>query len=145
MATAHHEIHIQTPAARVWELVRDFHAAPTRMAPGFATDSTPDGADVRVVTFANGAVARERLISCDETLRRTVFSIIGGTVTPEHDNSSMQVFDDAGGCRFVWIHDVLPDELAPRLSGAMERALPILKHTAETQPSPAEFRSESLG
>jgi hypothetical protein len=118
------DIDIDAPAARVWELISDFHTAPIRMAPGFVVDSTPDGPDVRTVTFADGLVARERLISSDEAIRRTVFSIIGGTVTPQHDNASMQVFDnETGGSHFVWVHDVLPDELAPKLAAAMEHGL----------------------
>jgi len=132
MATAMRDIDIDAPAARVWELISDFHTAPMRMAPGFAVDSTPDGPDVRTVTFADGVVARELLISSDEAMRRTVFSIIGGTVTPQHDNASMQVFDnETGGSHFVWIHDVLPDNLAPKFAVAMEHGLAVLKRTAE--------------
>jgi carbon monoxide dehydrogenase subunit G len=138
MATVQREIHIAAPPGQVWALLSDFHRAPVRMAPGFVTDSTPDGPDVRVVTFANGAVAREKFVAHDETSRRTVFSIIGGTVTPVHDNASMQVLDDgAGGCRFVWIHDVLPDGLAPRFGAAMDQGLAVLKRTAEDRPRTA--------
>ncbi len=132
MATAMRHIDIDAPAVRVWELISDFHTAPMRMAPGFVVDSTPDGPDVRMVTFANGVVARERFISSDEAMRRTVFSIIGGTVTPQHDNASMQIFDnESGGSHFVWVHDVLPDELAPKFAAAMEHGLAALKRTAE--------------
>ncbi|GIH04019.1 hypothetical protein Rhe02_20860 [Rhizocola hellebori] len=126
------DIDINAPAARVWELISDFHTAPIRMAPGFVVDSTPGGPNLRTVTFANGFVARELLISSDEAMRRTVFSIVGGTVTPQHDNASMQVFDnETGGSHFVWVHDVLPDELAPQFAAAMEHGLTVLKHTAE--------------
>ncbi len=126
------DIDIDAPADQVWELISDFHTAPIRMAPGFVVDSAPDGPDVRTVTFANGVVARELLISSNDAMRRTVFSIIGGTVTPQHDNASMQVFDnDNGGSRFVWVHDVLPDELAPKFAAAMEQGLAVLKRTAE--------------
>jgi carbon monoxide dehydrogenase subunit G len=132
MATVQREIRIAAPPGRVWALVSDFHSAPVRMAPGFVTDSTPGGADVRVVTFASGAVARERFVACDETTHRTAYSIIGGTVAPVHDNACMQVLDDGtDGCRFVWTHDVLPDDLAPRLGAAMDQALAVLKRTAE--------------
>jgi Polyketide cyclase / dehydrase and lipid transport len=132
MATVQREIRIGVPPGRVWALISDFHHAPVRMAPGFVVDSVPDGPDVRVVTFASGAVARERFVACDEESRRAVFSIIGGTVMPIHDSSSMQVLDDgAGGCRFVWIHDVLPDDIAPRLGAAMDQGLAVLKRIAE--------------
>jgi carbon monoxide dehydrogenase subunit G len=132
MATVQREIRIGAPPGRVWALISDFHHAPVRMAPGFVVESVPDGPDVRVVTFASGAVARERFVACDEESRRAVFSIIGGTVVPVHDSSSMQVLDDgAGGSRFVWIHDVLPDDIAPRLGAAMDQGLAVLKRIAE--------------
>ena len=132
MATVQREIRIDAPPARVWALVSDFHRAPGRMAPGFVVDCVPDGPDVRVVTFSTGVVVRERFVGCDEECRRTVFSILEGSVVPVHDSSSMQVFDDgAGGSRFVWIHDVLPDDLAPRLAAAMEQGLSLLRGVAE--------------
>jgi carbon monoxide dehydrogenase subunit G len=132
MATVQREIRIGAPPSQVWALISDFHRAPVRMAPGFVADSVPEGPDVRVVTFAGGAVAREMFVACDEESRRVVFSIIGGTVVPVHDSSSMQVLDDgAGGSRFVWIHDVLPDDIAPRLGAAMDQGLAVLKRVAE--------------
>jgi hypothetical protein len=114
MASVRTEITIEAGADDVWEVIRDFDKGPVRMAPGHVVDSvTEDG--VRVVTFANGSVARERFIAVDDEQRRIVFSIIGGTVVPEHDNASMQVLEDGDGrSRFVWIHDVLPMPSPPR-------------------------------
>ena len=57
MASIRNEIALGAPAERVWDALRDFDNVHTRVAPGFLTDSTMDG-DARVVTFANGAVAR---------------------------------------------------------------------------------------
>jgi hypothetical protein len=45
----------------------------------------------------------------------------------------MQVFaEEPGRSRFVWIHDVLPDELAPQLAAAMEQGLKVVKRTFES-------------
>jgi hypothetical protein len=93
--------------------------------------SQADG-DYRVVTFARGTVARERLVARDDTSRRMVYSLIGDTVRPEHDNAVMQVVPvGPGRCRFIWSRDVLPDELAEPLHSAMEEAAPIIKRTLE--------------
>jgi hypothetical protein len=89
--------------------------------------------DIRVVTFAKGTIARERLVARDETARRIVYSLIGDTVRPEHDNTAMHIVaDGAERCRFIWCRDVLPDDLATPLHAAMEEAAPIIKRTLES-------------
>ena len=54
--------------------MRDFGALHTRLVPGFVIDTQLDG-DARIVTFANGTVAREQLVDCDEARRRLVYAI----------------------------------------------------------------------
>jgi len=132
MGSVEKEIIIEAPAEDVWAIIGDFAAGPIRMAPGFVTDSTLDGPDLRIVTFENGTVLHERFIALDETQRRIVFSIVGGSVTPAHDNSSMQVFQHADGSRFVWIHDTLPHELADAFGASMEHGLSVFKQTVES-------------
>jgi hypothetical protein len=52
---------------------------------------------------------------------------------PTHDNSSMQVFAEGKGrSRFVWIHDVQPDELAQPLAASMDQGLRTFKETLES-------------
>lgn len=76
---------------------------------------------------------RERLIALDDEPRRLVFSVIGGTLQPEHDNASMQVVPHGdGGSRFVWIHDVRPDDLAIPMGAGMDHGLSIFKQTVES-------------
>lgn len=49
-----------------------------------------------------------------------------------HHNASAQVLDDGrGGTEFVWITDVLPDELADPISLRMDRGLAVIKVTME--------------
>ena len=94
-----------------------------------STDTRIDGRD-RIVTFFNGAVARERLVDLDEDGRRLVWSIVEGPYT--HHNASAQVFAaGAGGTLFVWIADLLPDEADGRTSEMMERGINTIKHTLE--------------
>ena len=71
MPSIHVEALIDAAPDKVWEVVGDWENGPVRMAPGFVVSSVVDG-DARVVTFANGAVARERFVTRDEGRRRLV-------------------------------------------------------------------------
>src|ERR1700722_138350 len=89
MASIHKDIPTAAPPDRVWAAVRDFGAV-HRLAPGFVVDTKlEDGA--RIVTFANGSVAREVLVDCDEARRRLVYAIVHERVA--HYSASVQVFD----------------------------------------------------
>src|SRR5204863_194288 len=81
------------PGARqsVWDALRDIGALHTRLVPGFVTDTRLDG-DARIVTFANGKVARERIVDVSEKERRLVWAVSDPPFT--HYNSAAQVFDD---------------------------------------------------
>jgi hypothetical protein len=129
MATIHESIEIQVPASHAWSALRDVGAIHTRLAPGFVTDVRLEPG-ARVVTFGNGLVARELIVTVDDATRRLVWSVVGGRMT--HHNASAQVVDLApGSCRFVWIADLLPDELGPGVGAMIREALPIVKRTLE--------------
>ncbi|MGW4096145.1 SRPBCC family protein [Mycobacterium sp. NPDC004974] len=131
MASIHIEFDVEADSSRVWQVIGDWAEGPVRMAPGFVASSEADG-DVRVVTFADGFVARERLVSRDEPIRRIAYSLIGDAARPEHDNAVMQVVADGPHrCRFLWSRDVLPDDAAGPLRAAMEQAAPIIKSAME--------------
>ena len=91
--------------------MRDFGAVHTRLVPGFVTDTRLDG-DARIVTFANGTVARELLVDCDDARRRLVYAIISERIK-QHSASVQVIADGDGRSRLVWIVDVLPNEIAP--------------------------------
>jgi hypothetical protein len=132
MASIQIQFEIDLDADRVWQVIGDWANGPVAMARGHVVSSQADR-DVRVVNFATGTIARERLVARDEAARRIVYSLMGDSVRPDHDNAVMQVLPDgAGRCRFVWTRDVLPDELAEPLRVAMEQAAPIIKRTLET-------------
>jgi len=77
-------IRIDTPMTasvnEVWAAVRNVGAVSTRLAPGFVVDRHLAG-DVRAVTFVNGVVVRERIVSIDERLHRLGYSAIDGLPT----------------------------------------------------------------
>jgi polyketide cyclase/dehydrase/lipid transport protein len=84
--------------------------------PGFVVATELDGDD-RLVTFFDGAVARERLIDLDEDRRRLVWSVVDGPF--RHHNASARVIPDADDPSrrsvLIWTADFLPDDLAPRM------------------------------
>jgi hypothetical protein len=126
MASIYKDIIIDAHPDDVWDAVRDFGAVHTRLAPGFVLDTKLDG-DARIVTFANGSVARETLVDCDDKRRRLVYAIASERL--KQHSASAQVFAESDGrTRFVWITDVLPNEIAPYIDAQMDQgALAIQK------------------
>jgi carbon monoxide dehydrogenase subunit G len=125
MASIEREISIAAHPDLVWDALRDVGAIHTRLAPGFVTDvKLEPGA--RIVTFGNGMVAKELILSVDERRRRVAWSVVGGRLT--HHNASAQVFAVGdGNTRFVWIADILPDELEPAIAGMIEQGMLAMK------------------
>ena len=129
MTTIYKEFTVEAGVDQVWDALRDFGAVHQRLAPGFVTDcKVEEGA--RVVTFANGLVARELLVGIDESARRLSYAAVGGKAS--HHNASAQLFAEGPGrTRFVWITDVLPNELAGFIEAMMEQGAGAMKRTLE--------------
>jgi hypothetical protein len=120
MASIHRDLPINARVEDVWDAVRDFGAVHRRLAPGFVLDAQLEG-DARIVTFANGSVAREMLVDCDDTRRRLVYTVISERV--KHYNASVQIAADGEDrARLIWIVDLLPNEIAPYISDQMDQA-----------------------
>jgi carbon monoxide dehydrogenase subunit G len=114
------EVTTNAPPAAVWDAIRDIGALHTRLVPGFVigTELVPGG---RRVTFANGMVVFEPIISMDDDLRRLVWTAQGGSPGITHYNASVQVFPrEAGGSRVVWCANVLPHEAAASIGAMMK-------------------------
>jgi carbon monoxide dehydrogenase subunit G len=129
MASIHREVRIDARPETAWAALRDVGALHERLVPGFVVDCRlEEGA--RIVTFGNGMVVRELLVDVDDETRRVAWSAVGASLT--HHNASAQVFaDGAAGCRFVWIADLLPHELAPAIAAMIEQGLGVIKQTLE--------------
>jgi hypothetical protein len=92
-------------------------------------DCRLDG-DARIVTFANGLVARERIVDIDDAGRRLVWSVVEGR--PTHHNGSLQVFAEGDGrSRIVWTADLLPNEVAGYIQAMIEQGMGVMKRTLE--------------
>ncbi|UPT61611.1 MAG: SRPBCC family protein [Hyphomonadaceae bacterium JAD_PAG50586_4] len=130
MATIRKEISIARPAGEVWSAFSDFGAVHTRLAPGFVVNTVLEEPRLRVVTFANGASARETLVSLEEGPRRLVYAIAPGPKYT-HYNAAIEVFQEGAGSRVVWTIDLMPDALADTIAGMVDIALPAMREHLE--------------
>jgi carbon monoxide dehydrogenase subunit G len=129
MATVHREVFIEVPRDAVWDAVRDVGALHTRLVPGFVVDTKLDG-EARIVTFGNGMVVREPIVSIDDERFRLVWGATGGGLT--HYNAALELNAERGGTRVVWRSDLLPHAMATQVAGMQEQALAVMKKTLET-------------
>ena len=128
MASIRREMQVATDPARAWDAMRDVGAVHTRLAPGFVVDTRLEPG-ARVVTFANGLVARELIVDVDDAARRVAWAAVGGRLS--HHNASLQVFADGDRCRIVWIADLLPDEMAQPIAAMIDQGMGAMKQTLE--------------
>ena len=129
MASIRREVQIDARPETAWAALRDVGALHRRLVPGFVTDTRlEEGA--RIVTFGNGTVVRELIVDVDERARRVAWSAVGTAMT--HHNASAQVFPEGErACRFVWIADLLPDEVAPSIAAMIDQGIAVIKATLE--------------
>ena len=129
MATIRRDISTTARPGDVWDAMRDVGALHTRLVPGFVTDTHLEPG-ARIVTFGNGRVVREAIVTIDDDERRLVWSASGGSLT--HHNGSVQVFTAPDGtASVVWIADVLPDEAAGTIGAMMEEGMAVMKLTLD--------------
>ena len=129
MATIIKEFVVDAPASKVWEALRDFKAVHEKLVPGFVTHLRMKGDD-RIITFANGMTIKEVFVGSDDAAMRVAYSAVGELAS--HHNASAQVFDlGKGRSRFVWITDVLPNEVAKMIEPMMDQGAAVMKKTLE--------------
>ncbi|HSM96857.1 MAG TPA: SRPBCC family protein [Rhizomicrobium sp.] len=129
MASIRIETAVTASPDKAWAAFRDVGAVHTRLARGFVTDCRmEEGA--RIVTFANGFVAKELIVDIDDENRRLAYSV-SGSERLSHHNASFQVIADNGGSRIVWQADILPDAAEPVIRGMMEQGTAAMRKTLE--------------
>ena len=129
MATLHHEITIEASPQHVWDAVRDVGALHTRLVPGFVADTRLEPGPIRVVTFGNGVVVREPIISVDDERRRLAWGSTGGVTT--HYNAVLQVGGEGPRSRVTWTIDLLPDDKAAAIEAMQLKGLAAMKKAFE--------------
>ncbi|SFK44063.1 SRPBCC family protein [Caulobacter sp. UNC279MFTsu5.1] len=129
MATITKSVDVALAPGPVWDAVRDWGHVHQRLCPGVLTDcQVEEGA--RTVTFANGLVARELIVTVDDGTRRLVWSVVGSALLTHH-NGAMQVLAQGQGGRIVWTADILPHDAAERVAGFMDLGCAAMKTTLE--------------
>jgi len=129
MASIVKEISTTANVDAVWAALRDVGALHTRLVPGFVVDTRLEPG-ARIVTFANGTVARELIVDVNEETKRIVWSARSELLT--HHNASAQVFrGDNGQSRIVWTADLLPNQAADVIAQMMEQGMNIMKATLD--------------
>jgi hypothetical protein len=72
-------------------------------------------------------------VDLDDDSRRIVYAVVQGQLT--HHSASMQLFAEGHEqTRFIWIADLLPNDLAPAIASMMEQGTTAIKRTLEEAP-----------
>jgi Polyketide cyclase / dehydrase and lipid transport len=129
MATIRSELKTRASAGDVWSAIRDIGALHTRPVPGFVTDTKLEPG-VRSVTFVNGTVLREPIVTLDDQARRLVWTAEGGRA--RHYNAALQVSELADGLTsVVWTADFLPDDIGAYMSQAIEAGMAAMQRSLD--------------
>jgi len=129
MATIIKEIEINRNKEFVWDAIRDVGNIHKRLVAGFVVDCKLDG-DWRTVTFANGMVVRELIVTIDDQICRHAWSVRADLL--KHHNASVQVFSEGPEkCRVIWIADLMPNSVAGPVEQMVQQGLDAMKQTLE--------------
>jgi len=128
MATLRKELRVNVSPEQVWDAVRDVGALHTRLVPGFVVGTELEG-DVRVVTFGNGLVVREPIVTVDDEARRLVWGATGGRTT--HYNAALEVAALEDGSLVIWTIDLLPNDMAGAVGAMQDQGLAAMKRALE--------------
>jgi carbon monoxide dehydrogenase subunit G len=129
MATIRREIVTTATPEAVWDAIRDVGALHTRLVRGFVVDTRLEPG-ARIVTFYNGLVVREPIVTVDQERRRLVWGAQGGGLT--HYNGAVEVHPAAGrGSRIVWTADFLPNEAQSTVGPLIEAGMAAMQRTLD--------------
>ncbi|WP_329405787.1 SRPBCC family protein [Nocardia vinacea] len=131
MATIRTEIVIDTSPQHIWDVVRDVGAVHTRLLPGRVADTRIQGVE-RFLTFPDGHVIRELIVSIDDRTRRLAYSVTeGARPSLDYHHASFEVRSEGERGRLIWITDVLPDTVAPEIRIRTEYGIKEMKQAIE--------------
>ena len=129
MAAVHVETRIRASAQKVWQALAATGEAHKAFA-GVLKDSRLESEDLRIATFENGMVVKERIVSVEPERLRIAYSVIESQFV--HHSASMQVVARGDNeCDFVWVADVLPHAAASSITPLMEQGARALKQVME--------------
>jgi hypothetical protein len=123
-------IPLDASAAFVWDVVRDIYAPHKRLLPGaaVAVDQAPDA---RIVTFADGMKATERIVELDDDARRLVYQMTEGAPLTHHLGTQV-VREDDTGVYLVWTTEFAPASKHDWATSLMNELAELMKKTLDT-------------
>jgi uncharacterized protein YndB with AHSA1/START domain len=132
VASVRCEIVITAPPELVWDVLRDVGAVHQRLLPGRVIATRIEG-DQRFLTFPDGHVVRELIVTVDDDAQRLVYSVVQGARPPaRYHHASFEVRPEgAHAARLIWTTDVLPPALADLIRARMERGAAEMKEAIE--------------
>jgi len=133
MATIAEEIVTTAPPGLAWDAISDVGALHTRLVKGFVVDTRLEPG-ARVVTFHNGMVVKEPIVTVDGPTRRLVWTAVSDKL--QHYNASVQVFAEGAGSRIVWTADFLPDAARDWVHGMIRDGMAAMKATLDGSTVP---------
>jgi len=118
---------IAAPAAKVWELVRDFGGVAKWGGPALQS-CTVEGEGigaVRRIGLPGGMEIAERLEACDDAARSLSYAIVGKSPIPVRNYlSTIRIVEEgAQACRVDWSSTFEPDGTAAEQAQAMVRGV----------------------
>ncbi|TKK86444.1 SRPBCC family protein [Herbidospora galbida] len=134
MASVRVELPIDAPPAHTWDVIRDVGAVHERLLPGrVAGTEIEDGR--RRLTFPDGNVVTELIVSLDDEARRFSYAVVAGARPPlTHHHASFEVRPDGV---LVWTADFLPDSARGEVEIRMRYGAAEMKTAIEgARPTP---------
>jgi hypothetical protein len=129
MASIHEQLEVEVDVDKAWRALRNVGEAGKLFAPVLA-DAKLDG-DTRTVRFANGMVAKERIVDVDDGRRRVAYSALDVPGMTYH-HASMELVDAGNGrCLFQWTTDFLPPEIGGNIKPLIEQGARAFKANLE--------------
>jgi hypothetical protein len=129
MASTRSHRQIEAPAGEVWSLIRDPNSLPSwfkSIAECVVADT------LRTCTLVRGGEVRERIVTCDDELRRFQYTITDGIPVTSHLATIDVIALGARSSIVIYSTDVLPDALGAQIGPSVDAALSDLKSLAET-------------
>ena len=132
-------VSVPAPPDVVWRTVGNMSDL-GRWIPGIAGVALHG--DVRRITFTDGTIHEERILSCSDETRTCTYAYVSGPLPLERHEARLAVTADGGGSRVRWTADFAcsstaeDDRLRGFISRAYRRALERLVVLHQTGPAP---------